>query len=79
MQAYQWIGAGRDSDNHLLPLCQYWLERRDEMPAEPIREEEGEERTSSPPPPRCPTSWMVRPSTEEEKEAFREQVSKHFL
>jgi hypothetical protein len=34
----------------------------------------GEERAASPPPPRCPTSWVVHPSTSEEKECFREQV-----
>jgi len=28
---YQWIGAGRDSDALLCPLCTYWLERREEM------------------------------------------------
>lgn len=28
---YQWIGAGRDSDQHLNPLCEYWLLRRNEM------------------------------------------------
>lgn len=30
LRKYQWIGAGRDSDNLLMPLCTYWLERRDE-------------------------------------------------
>lgn len=83
LQTYQWIGAGRDSDSHLQPLCQHWLDHRDEMTARPIKEEEveedmgegiGEERAASPPPPRCPTTWVVRPSTPEEKECFREQV-----
>lgn len=31
LQIYQWIGAGRDSDQHLMPLCDYWLLRRSEM------------------------------------------------
>jgi hypothetical protein len=83
LQAYQWIGAGRDSDSHLQPLCQHWLDHRDEMTARPVKEEEveeetgdgiGEERAASPPPPRCPTTWVVHPSTPEEKECFREQV-----
>lgn len=83
LQAFQWIGAGRDLDSHLQPLCQHWLDHRDEMTARPVKEEEveeetgdgiGEERASSPPPPRCPTSWVVHPSTPEEKECFREQV-----
>ncbi len=30
IRKYQWIGAGRDSDNLLMPLCTYWLERCDE-------------------------------------------------
>lgn len=33
MHIYQWIGAGRDSDQHLGPLCDYWLNRRNEMGA----------------------------------------------
>lgn len=28
---YQWIGAGRDSDQHLNPLCDFWLQRRNEL------------------------------------------------
>lgn len=31
LNIYQWIGAGRDTDNHLIPLCKYWLSRRNEM------------------------------------------------
>lgn len=30
LRKYQWIGAGRDHDHLLMPLCTYWLERRDE-------------------------------------------------
>lgn len=30
-QMYQWIGAGRDTDNHLMPLCRHWLDHRDRM------------------------------------------------
>lgn len=35
LNIYQWIGAGRDSDNHLLALCHYWLSRRHEMGQKP--------------------------------------------
>lgn len=28
LQIYQWIGAGRDTDSHLLPLYRFWLEHR---------------------------------------------------
>lgn len=31
LNIYQWIGAGRDTDNHLVPLCKYWLSRRNDM------------------------------------------------
>ena len=31
LNIYQWIGAGRDSDTRMTPLCQYWLGRRNEM------------------------------------------------
>lgn len=31
LHIYQWIGAGRDSDQHLKQLCEYWLTRRSEM------------------------------------------------
>ncbi|KAK6621385.1 hypothetical protein RUM43_011691 [Polyplax serrata] len=31
IQSYQWIGAGRDSDSHLLNLCSHWLERKDHI------------------------------------------------
>lgn len=31
LNIYQWIGAGRDTDARMKPLCQYWLSRRNEM------------------------------------------------
>ena len=36
LQIYQWIGAGRDTDQHLIPLCNYWLSRRHEMGTKPV-------------------------------------------
>ena len=30
-QQWRWIGAGRDSDDILTPLCKHWLENKDEM------------------------------------------------
>ncbi|RXG67438.1 Nuclear factor related to kappa-B-binding protein [Armadillidium vulgare] len=32
LKYFQWIGAGRDSDANLEPLCQYWLSNRDNIP-----------------------------------------------
>lgn len=77
--SYQWIGAGRDTDVHLVTLCRHWTERREDMSARPIKEEEGQggDRllTASPPPPRCPTQWTVQLSTPDQREVFREQVT----
>jgi nuclear factor related to kappa-B-binding protein len=75
MQAYQWIGAGCDSDHHLAPLCSHWLERRNEVPAVPVREEEQtEEAGLSSPPPRCPTTWQARSAVGAERDSFHAQV-----
>lgn len=35
LNIYQWIGAGRDNDQHLRPLCEYWLKRRNDMGTKP--------------------------------------------
>uniref|UniRef100_A0A1B0DAG3 Uncharacterized protein n=1 Tax=Phlebotomus papatasi TaxID=29031 RepID=A0A1B0DAG3_PHLPP len=35
LDIYQWIGAGRDTDQHLIPLCAYWLSRKHEMGTRP--------------------------------------------
>ncbi|XP_055295008.1 nuclear factor related to kappa-B-binding protein [Sitodiplosis mosellana] len=35
LNIYQWIGAGRDRDQHLKQLCEYWLTRRNEMGIKP--------------------------------------------
>lgn len=35
LNIYQWIGAGRDSDQRLKQLCEYWLRRRNEMGIKP--------------------------------------------
>lgn len=31
LDMYQWIGAGRDSDSLFSPLCEFWLEHRNEV------------------------------------------------
>lgn len=41
IRSYQWIGAGRDSDSHLLNLCSHWLDRKDDV-YHPTVAEEGE-------------------------------------
>jgi hypothetical protein len=76
MQAYQWIGAGRDSDHHLTPLCTHWLERRNEVPSVPVREEDPVEEPglNSPPPARFPTTWQVRKAEGAERDTFHQQV-----
>ncbi|XP_017769715.1 PREDICTED: nuclear factor related to kappa-B-binding protein [Nicrophorus vespilloides] len=86
LNVYQWIGAGRDSDNLLSPLCLYWLEHRNEMkPVITIKEKEEVDleimdRSNDlvPPPPRCPTTWTVRRADPEEIKAYREQERKRY-
>jgi len=76
MQAYQWIGAGRDSDHNLATLCSHWLDRRNEVSATALRDKDGVEDPNllQPPPPRCPTNWQVRSATGAERELFHMQV-----
>lgn len=42
LNIHQWIGAGRDSDQHLKHLCEYWLNRRNEMGTRPPLKQEAE-------------------------------------
>jgi len=32
VKSFQWIGAGRDSDSHLLALCARWMDNREDAP-----------------------------------------------
>ncbi|KAF5284990.1 hypothetical protein FQR65_LT02301 [Abscondita terminalis] len=80
---YQWIGAGRDSDSLLSPLCQYWLEHRNEMkPALLVKPKEEDvevsDRSQTPPPPRCPTTWSIRKANSEEIKSFQEQERRRY-
>lgn len=81
LDMYQWIGAGRDSDTLLSPLCNYWLEHRSEAKNNKEKEEidvEVSDRSQTPPPPRCPTNWTVRKATCDEIKEFREQERKRY-
>ncbi|KAF5302938.1 hypothetical protein FQA39_LY02118 [Lamprigera yunnana] len=83
LDMYQWIGAGRDSDSLLNPLCQYWFEHRNEMkPAllVTLKEDDVEvsDRSQTPPPPRCPTTWSIRKANCEEIKAFQEQEQRRY-
>lgn len=42
LNIYQWIGAGRDSDQRLKQLCEYWLKRRNDMGVKPQIKDEFE-------------------------------------
>lgn len=42
LNIHQWIGAGRDSDQHLKHLCEYWLNRRNDMGTRPPLKQESE-------------------------------------
>ncbi|XP_044747867.1 nuclear factor related to kappa-B-binding protein isoform X2 [Coccinella septempunctata] len=81
IDAYQWIGAGRDSDSLLAPLCKFWLEHRDDSSTVKVKEEievELSDRAQTPPPPRCPTNWTIRKATQEEVERFQEQEKRRY-
>ncbi|CAB3372355.1 Hypothetical predicted protein [Cloeon dipterum] len=80
MQAYQWIGAGRDSDHNLATLCTHWLERRNDVPANVCQEKESTDEPSllQPPPPRCPTSWQVQPAAGAARELFHLQEKERY-
>ncbi|KAL5275001.1 NFRKB family protein [Megaselia abdita] len=80
LNIYQWIGAGRDTDNHLLALCKKWLIKKS-MPAKvdlhignyAVSKEDVSDQISSPPHPRSQTTWKVRPATSEEILDFQSQ------
>ncbi|XP_055857608.1 nuclear factor related to kappa-B-binding protein isoform X2 [Episyrphus balteatus] len=91
LNIYQWIGASRDSDTHLVQLCNYWMSRKHEMTHKPIQkadmtprksidfdENGSNEIAASPPLPRCPTQWAVQPSSTEEMLEFQRQERERF-
>lgn len=92
LDVYQWIGAGRDTDAHLTPLAQYWLEHRNETKPNVVKQQsptkssqqqeeidvEVVDRSQTPPPPRCPTNWTVRKADPEEIKSFREQERRRY-
>jgi nuclear factor related to kappa-B-binding protein len=79
MGAYQWIGAGRDSDHRLVTLCSLWLERgADRSCAKVMQEQRIQVEPPSippvdpaPPPPRGPA---VQPTSHRDRQLFRIQV-----
>lgn len=94
LNIYQWIGAGRDSDQHLKHLCEFWLSQRGElgggMPqlimeselSNSIHAQTMDENSlgagGSLPPSRFPTNWIVRKATDSETALFRQQERKRF-
>lgn len=92
LQIYQWIGAGRDTDQHLLPLNRFWLDHRHEfgrltMPERrPARSSliSSTSNTESPeeilniPPARCSTTWIMRAERVEEVATFRVQEKQRY-
>ncbi|KAL5011494.1 hypothetical protein ScPMuIL_010045 [Solemya velum] len=72
-QVWRWIGVGRDSDEQMSTLCDMWIQTKPESTTE--GHESG---TTTPPPPRIRTSYVIRPTTEEEKDSFQEQEKSRF-
>ncbi|XP_060532196.1 nuclear factor related to kappa-B-binding protein [Cylas formicarius] len=80
LDVYQWIGAGRDSDQLLSSLCNFWLEHRSEskLLSPTDMDIDVVDRDSTPPPPRCPTNWTVRKATTDEINEYREQERRRY-
>lgn len=93
LQIYQWIGAGRDTDQHLLPLNRFWLEHRHEFERSILsgtRTTPQLVRSSSSTvtpaedglerisPPRSPTTWAVRTERADEVASFRAQEKQRY-
>lgn len=92
LRIYQWIGAGRDTDQHLLPLYRFWLDHRQQFGRTKVPPlTKGTSRSSSsnlsgdfedvetqPPAPRCPTTWIMRPERAEEIAAYHLQERQRY-
>uniref|UniRef100_A0A2C9K0B7 DEUBAD domain-containing protein n=1 Tax=Biomphalaria glabrata TaxID=6526 RepID=A0A2C9K0B7_BIOGL len=72
-QQWKWIGIGRDSDPELSSLFRYWLQHKDDVTVDGVDSTQG-----SPPPPKAKTSFIVRPTSNNEKALFREQERRRF-
>lgn len=75
-QHWKWIGSLRDSDEQLEPLCADWLHVKEELSNKKGVASEAD--SSSTPVARVKTDFVVRPSTEDERAAFREQEKKRY-
>lgn len=75
-QQWKWIGAHRDGDDLLESLCEEWLQIKEQLKNK--KDVTAETDSSSTSNPRAKTDFVVRPSTEEERAAFREQEQKRY-
>ncbi|XP_078379706.1 nuclear factor related to kappa-B-binding protein-like isoform X2 [Oculina patagonica] len=75
-QQWKWIGSHRDSDEHLEPLCEDWLRIKGQLTNKKGVVAEAD--SSSTPIALVKTDFVVRPSTEDERAAFREQENKRY-
>ncbi|XP_068687328.1 nuclear factor related to kappa-B-binding protein-like [Montipora foliosa] len=75
-QHWKWIGSQRDSDAQLEPLCEDWLRIKGEITNKKGPSSEGD--ASSTPAARVKTDFVVRPSTKEERAAFRDQENERY-
>lgn len=79
LNVYQWIGAGRDSDALLTPLCKYWMDHQSNSKIMNKSEDiELSDLKHGPPPPRYPTDWRVRKPTSEEVSDFQQQEKRRY-
>ncbi|XP_048588629.1 nuclear factor related to kappa-B-binding protein isoform X3 [Nematostella vectensis] len=76
-QQWKWIGAFRDSDEELVNLCQDWLQVKDQLSIKKTTSEGGS--SVNAPEARVKTDYVVRPSTNSEREIFRAQEAKRYI
>jgi len=81
---YQWVGAGRDGDNFLIPLNQWWLDRLESCRAGFMSQAgttslpSGSAGSGCDIPPGNTTQWTVRPSTQQEKDRFQDEERRRY-
>jgi len=81
---YQWVGAGRDGDNFLIPLNQWWLDRLESCRAGFMSQAgtnsvpAGSVGTGCDIPSGNTTQWTVRPSTQQEKIRFQDEERQRY-
>ena len=73
---YHWTGGEHDAD--LVDLCSGWMETREQYSGALVSPVNGAMQTTTDPGPGNVTTWTVRPSTQQERQCYRDQESKRY-